>query len=381
MRNYTLNKKKVGLIGTVGVPARYGGFETLAHHLVLNWSSQFDTIVYCSSKAYPEKDRPTHWNGARLVYWPFKANGVQSIIYDILSIIHALLYVDVLLILGVSGCIFLPLVKIFSSKRIIVNIDGLEWRRAKWNTWIKHFLIFSERMAIRYADEIITDNEAIQEYVKDEYGIFAKMIAYGGNHAKPVIIENETLEQYPFLDKSYAFKVCRIEPENNIKLILEAFKEMSDFPLVIVGNWSHSLYGRGLVKEFGHIPHLHLLDPIYNQNILNQLRSNCTLYVHGHSAGGTNPSLVEAMNLGLPILAYDVIYNRKTTHEKALYFKTQEELFYTLQQLPSRRLRQIAQNMKELADEHYTWEIITDRYVSLAGESVLKPVPSFLLFK
>ena len=380
MRNYISNKKKVGIIGTVGIPARYGGFETLAHYLVLNWEKQFDTTVYCSSKTYPEENRPSQWNGAQLVYWPLKANGVQSIFYDILSIIHALFYVDVLLILGVSGCMFLPLVKAFSSKKIIVNIDGLEWRRAKWNTWIKYFLIFSERMAIRYADEIITDNEAIQEYVREKYGIDASMIAYGGDHAMPVAIKKETQEQYPFLkDGLYAFKVCRIEPENNVKLILEAFNKMPDFPLVIVGNWSHSVYGEDLREEFGHIPHLHLLDPIYDQNILNQLRSNCTLYVHGHSAGGTNPSLVEAMNLGLPILAYDVIYNRKTTHQKALYFKTGEELFYALQQLPEHRLKQIAQNMKELATEHYRWEIIASQYASLTGEAELKPVPSFTI--
>ena len=162
-------KTKVGIIGTVGVPAKYGGFETLAHQLVLNLGNRLDLTVYSSSKQYSKEERKSTWKGATIKYLPLKANGFQSIPYDICSMIHAMIYCDVLLILGVSGCIFLPFVKLFTNKKIVVNVDGLEWRRAKWSGWIKQFLIFSEWMAMQYADQIITDNEALQDYVLEEY--------------------------------------------------------------------------------------------------------------------------------------------------------------------------------------------------------------------
>ena len=129
------------------------------------------------------------------------------------------------------------------------------------------------------------------------------------------------LNQFPFLSENYAFKVCRIEPENNVHLILEAFYKYPLLNIVLVGNWNNSVYGKQLKLQFESFENIYLLEPIYDQNILNQLRSNCYLYIHGHSAGGTNPSLVEAMYLELPIIAYDINYNRETTSNKALYFK------------------------------------------------------------
>ena len=133
---------KLAIIGTVGVPAKYGGFETLVHYLVKNLNKRLDITVYCSEKSYSEEERVPTWNGAKLHYIPLKANGLQSIIYDLWSILHALRYADTLLILGVSGCMFLPIIKMFSKKRIIVTIDGLEWRRPKWNWFAKRFLMF-----------------------------------------------------------------------------------------------------------------------------------------------------------------------------------------------------------------------------------------------
>ncbi|MCF8248234.1 MAG: DUF1972 domain-containing protein [Saprospiraceae bacterium] len=281
------HRTKIGIIGTVGVPAKYGGFETLAHQLVLNLRDEFDLVVYNSSKSYTKEERVKTWEGAQIKYIPFKANGVQSIIYDIVSILHAMLYCDVMLILGVSGCIFLPFVKLFSRKKIVVNIDGLEWRRAKWAGIVKRFLKFSESVAVRFADEIVTDNAAIQNYVMDEYGQESRLIEYGADHVKKVPILEQFAEKYHFLRENYAFKVCRIEPENNIHLVLEAFSRFGELPLVIVGNWEHSKYGHELRHMYRQYPNLHLLDPIYEPTELNCLRSNCTLYVHGHSAGGT----------------------------------------------------------------------------------------------
>ena len=112
-----INMKKIAIIGTAGVPAKYGGFETLVHHLVPNMSKNYSVSVYCSSKYYKKQNRPVYWKGARLYYIPLNANGSSSIIYDILSMIHAIFYADVLLILGVSGGIFIPFIRLFTNKK------------------------------------------------------------------------------------------------------------------------------------------------------------------------------------------------------------------------------------------------------------------------
>jgi glycosyltransferase involved in cell wall biosynthesis len=368
------NKPTLGIIGTVGVPAKYGGFETLAEHLALNLSSEYQTTVYCSATNYAKHERVKTWKGIRLLYLPLSANGVQSIIYDIISMIHALFFMDVILVLGVSGCIFLPIIKLLAPrKQVVVNVDGLEWRRGKWKGLAKRFLRFSEGMAVRFADEVVTDNAAIQQYVREIYGVNSRLIEYGADHAEPFDIQAEYLGKYPFLNGQYAFKVCRIEPENNIHLVLEAFARHGKLPLVLVGNWDNSEYGTDLRKLYRQYSNLYLLDPIYQHDELNMLRSNCALYVHGHSAGGTNPSLVEAMYLGLPVLSFGVIYNRITTQERAIYFETVEDIILALRKLPSLDLGQVAHDMKWIADMRYTWSIITKKY-ALAFKGIEREV-------
>mgnify|MGYP001356965812 CR=1 FL=1 len=154
-----MKKIRVAVIGTTGLPARYGGFETLAHHLVNNLSKDFDMTVYCSSKYFgkPGK-RLENYNGAKLEYLPLNANGYQSIPYDILSILHAVRRNDVLLLLGVSGAVLLPFLKMFTKKPILVNIDGQEWKRPKWNWIARKVLGWSEKLAVAFADKVITDN-------------------------------------------------------------------------------------------------------------------------------------------------------------------------------------------------------------------------------
>lgn len=356
-------KIKLGIIGTVGAPAKYGGFETLAEQLALHLRSEYEPTVYCSAKNYGPKERPAVWKGIRLVYLPFSANGPMSVIYDIVSMVHALIFMDVMLVLGVSGCIFLPIVKLLAPKKqVVVNLDGLEWRRAKWQGFAKRFLKFSERVAVRYADELVTDNAAIQKYVQQMYGATSRLIEYGGNHVEPVEIAPDAVQRFPFLAQEYALKVCRIEPENNIHLVLEAFARFGKMPLVLIGNWEHSQYGHELRQLYLQYKNLYLLDPIYESKTLNMLRSNCALYVHGHSAGGTNPSLVEAMYLALPVLSFGAIYNRVTTQDRAIFFDSVEDIIATLKKLPNLDLGLVAHDLKWIADIRYNWSAISQKY-------------------
>jgi len=353
--------KRVAIIGTVGIPACYGGFETLAENLVRFCEKDVAYTVWCSSKAYPE--RLQQYNGAQLRYIPLKANGAQSPLFDLASMLGALRSCDTMLILGVSGCLFLPIIRVLFKKKIIVNIDGLEHRREKWGKLARKFLLASEKAAVRHADVVIADNKSIQDYVQLTYNQTAELIAYGGDGILCDVQPDQQqaiLQQYGLESNGYAMALCRIEPENNCHLILEAFSHSESLPLLFIGNWGSSEYGRALKRQYGSSPKIQLLDAIYDKDVLYTLRSHTRCYIHGHSAGGTNPSLVEAMHFGRCILAYDCSYNRNSTFDKALYFKTAEELYALLQQkLPT------GECLQGLAREHYTWEHIAHQYTQL----------------
>ena len=353
----------IALLGTVGVPASYGGFETLAENLVRYHHAQAvkDSLhVYCSGPAYA--DRPDDYLSARLHYLPLSANGAQSIPYDIWSLFSAVWRgSDRILLLGVSGAVALPIIRLLSRARIVTNIDGIEWRREKWRGAAKWFLRFSERLAVRYSHEVVADNAGIADYVRETYGRECHVIAYGGDHAVQVASK-------PYvgnLPERYAFALCRIEPENNVGLILEAFSRQTAVPLVFVGNWDNSAYGKGLRARFGGLAHLHLLDPIYDVGVLRYLRERAMLYVHGHSAGGTNPSLVEMMHFGLPVLAFDCVFNRYTTDDKAIYFASVEQLVARISGLDANKASQTGAEMVRIAREHYTWDAIGTAYFDL----------------
>ena len=350
--------KKIAIIGSVGIPAQYGGFETLVEYLTRSLEGQYEITVYCSSKSYPERIS-TH-NGAKLVYVPFKANGIQSIPYDICSISKAIRRHDTLLILGVAGCFSIPFFKLFYKRKFIVHVDGTEWKRDKWGKLAKWYLRKSEKLAAKKADVIIADNDVIRRYMDTTYGIHSAMIPYGADHVTRLPLSDTLSKKYPFLTHDYAFSVCRIEPENNIHILLDSFVNLSK-TLVIVGNWDYSSYGQNLYEQYSSMGNIHLLSPIYDQDCLNELRSNCTVYIHGHSAGGTNPSLVEAMMLELNILAYDVDYNRATTENQALYFRDALELRSLIDSASIKNSEQ----MKEIAERKYTWSVIAEMYRKL----------------
>ncbi len=365
-------KKKLAIIGTVGLPAQYGGFETLVEQLVPYLEKDFEVTVYCSSKFYSKKDQKQFYGKTKLKYIPFSANGIGSIPYDMISLIHAAFKSDIFLILGVSGCILLPFIKFFTKKKAFVNIDGIEWKRNKWNPLIKTFLRYSEIFAVESAEGVITDNKVISDYLKATYDYESYLIEYGGDQASHQDIDRKDIENYAFLKGKYAFSVCRIEPENNLHIILEAMAQQSKLPLAIVGNWDKSDYGRELKAKYADHSYIHILDPIYEKVLLNTLRSNCYVYLHGHSAGGTNPSLVEAMNLSLPILAFDVMYNRETTEDEALYFKTSDDLKVLIDGLNQSEIDRLASSMKTIAQRRYTWKVIADKYKTMMSPKKLK---------
>lgn len=355
----------VAIIGTVGVPANYGGFETLVEQLIRNNSSKdVQYTVYCSGKAYSQQK--SVYQGAKIEYVNLEANGIQSIPYDIISLIKSSRKSDVILILGVSGCAFLPIFRLFSKKKLIINIDGLEHRRDKWNKWIRKFLKYSEKQAVKYGDIIVTDNKGITDYVTEEYGKSSELIAYGGDHVLTKIndeLTEKVLKEYKLEKNEYSLGICRIEPENNVHLILEAF-EKAKRKIVFIGNWQKSEFGKNLASKYRNSEYVKITPAVYDLDVLNVLRSNCNIYVHGHSAGGTNPSLVEAMFFAKPIIAFDCIYNRESTENKANYFSSVDELESALS-ISKEDLSKNAKAMEEIADMRYRWKTIANQYENL----------------
>lgn len=356
---------RVAILGSVGVPARYGGFETLAEQLVRFHADtdRAETLrVYCSGPAYP--DQVAHFGKAELIYSRYRANGASSILYDAATLRHATAHgVDIVLLLGVSGAVALPILKRHGAK-VITHVDGQEWRRAKWSAPARAFLRGSERMAVRYSDAIIADSPSIADNLRHDYGIEGQVIAYGGDHATQAL----TSPPPEGLPEEYTLALCRIEPENNVHMILEA-SAATRTPLVFVGNWDNSAYGRDLRARFGSVDHMRLLDPIYAAGPLYALRQGARRYVHGHSAGGTNPALVEMMHFSAPIMAFDCVFNRDTTHGQARYFQNAQELAALL----SAPHEAPATTLQEIARAHYTWDKVGTAYFDLFNQIAARP--------
>ena len=356
---------KIAIIGTVGIPGCYGGFETLAENLAYyHFKENIDCelIVYCSRRAYI--DRPNTFLSTQLKYSIFNANGLSSIIYDFITCLHALIYkANIVLILGVSGGLFLPIFKFFFNAKIIINIDGIEWKRQKWKKTAQIFLRWSEYVAIKYSDFVIADNIGIENYIKDTYGINSKFISYGGDHAhQPSLSKNEN--SHIKLPDNYMLSLCRIEPENNVEMILKAFTE-TKMRIVFIGNWNASQYGINLKKKYSKYKNITLFEPIYEQYLLNIIRLNAAGYIHGHSAGGTNPSLVEMMFYNVPIFVFDCIYNRYTTENMAIYFNSSHELANLISSISAQNKLDVIKNMNRVAIRNYRWEIICKKYFNL----------------
>jgi glycosyltransferase involved in cell wall biosynthesis len=358
------NKLKVHIVGTAGIPASYGGFETLTENLCKELASQCDFTVYCSS--VKKSVRLKSYLGAKLVHIPLKANGWQSVPYDCLTLLIASFRADVILMLGYSGAFVMPFLKLF-GKKVICNIGGTDSTREKWGSVTQRIIRLFEYLTVKNSTRLVVDNQYIKEKYLSEFSKDPELIAYGGDH---VIANNNTnafLEQYPFLDDDYCLSLSRAQEDNNIHILLHAFRELSDVKLVVISNWFTSDYGKDLYESYSNFgDNIILLDAIYDQEILDVIRSNARLYIHTHSACGTAPSLVEAMYLNLPVFCFDCEANRYSTDGFSKYFSDAEELGVLIRKYYHPPfLETISKKLSRLAREKYTWRQVAKSYLQL----------------
>lgn len=353
----------IAIVGCQGLPARYGGFETLVEYLAEFKPDNVNVTVYCSSKIYTG-ERPPTYKGVNLEYVNLPANGLASCFFDMYTIAKSVRKFDKILILGSSGGLILPFFKFYKNK-FILNIGGIEWKRSKYNLFLQKFVRILMKISVHSCGSLIADNFGIKEYIKEEYNRDDSLIIeYGGDQAKNEPITQIGIEKYPFLNKKYAIAIARIQSDNNVEMLLDTFKE-AEIPLVYIGNWTFSDYAIKIKRKYSNYSNLILLDAIYSIDELNMLRSNCHLYLHAHSAGGTNPSLVEAMHLNVPIFCYGNIFNKYVTDYKTHYFLSDVELKQLVKNVNEEELSTIGANMKLIAQEKYTWEIIAKKYYDI----------------
>jgi glycosyltransferase involved in cell wall biosynthesis len=350
----------IHIVGIVGVPGSYGGFETLADHLL-----DSETIirngcnVYCEKKVVEKQGK--NYKGAKLVPLRWKANGWQSIFFDLSATLLASREGGKVLILGTSATFALPFFKLFFPKvHYIVNMAGLEWSREKWGLLARSFLKFNEMIAAKFSHKFITDNQGLKEYIKKNYNIDSILIPYGGDQFLDATTNSAVFEEFD-LPKEFDFAMARAQIDNNMEVILNAYAK-SGLELVYVSNWGSSEFGKSMLKKFGHIPNLNLIGPIYDINKIKALYKKARLYVHGHSAGGTNPVLVESMWAKLPILAFDVSFNKFTTQNEACYYSTSDELIELSTMISEKTRTNISENLFLIAKSIYKWEHILSLY-------------------
>lgn len=358
-----MNKKKeIHIVGTHGVPAKYGGFETLADFLCQYLNTDYEITVYCNSYKYPVKEK--EYFGAQLKYLKLEANGFKGIFYDLITYCNALLKADVILYLSPVGSGFMTPLKYLTGKKVIVNHGGLnEWEREKLSRIQKIWAKFNHRVAAKFADINIADNSIYQKSLKQIFNADSVVIRYGGDHVHKIAKDDPRFaEKYPFVKDRYAVSVSRAQLDNNIHVVLEAFETFTEYKIVLISNWNISNYGKDLKEKYKNHPNMILLDAIYDKDELDYIRGNGLVYIHSHSRCGTAPSLVEAMSLGNAIISYDVPTNRETTLGQAAFFSDSSSLVQVLNELTNEKLEINRKEMKEIASKEYTWKRISQQY-------------------
>jgi len=315
---------KIGISGTRGIPNNYGGFEQFAQYLSLGLLKRGHEVWVYNSNQHPYKEK--EWKGVLIIYcrdWEHKIGTWGQFFYDLNCINDARKRnFDILLHLGYTSDSIWHWR--WPKKTInIVNMDGLEWKRSKYSKATQRFLRWAESLAAKNAQILVADSPGIQEHLLTTYGKLAEYIPYG---AKVFTDFDPTiLAKYKLLPHQYFLLIARMEPENNIEMIIQGWLAANhSFPLFIIGNITNKS-GKYITANYNH-PNIKFSIPIYDHQELDNLRYYSTLYFHGHSVGGTNPSLLEAMACGCSIAAHNNIFNRAVLQNESFYFSTADEL-------------------------------------------------------
>jgi glycosyltransferase involved in cell wall biosynthesis len=351
---------KIAILGTRGVPNNYGGFEHIAGHLSRGLVQKGHEVTVYNSSKHPYRENQWHGVHIRHCFDPeFLIGTAGQFLYDLNCILDARKRnYDIILMLGyTSSSIWGSLYP--KDAIIITNMDGMEWKRSKYAKPVKKFLRFAERLAVQSSRFHIADSPVIKQYLDKKYNINSKYIAYGAG-LYPVADEN-LLNEYGLYKYQYFLLMARMEPENNIEMILDGYAlTNSKTKFVVIGNTS-SRFGKSLIEKYRNDTRIVFLGALFNEIKVQTLTTFCKLYFHGHSVGGTNPSLLDAMAAKAPIAVHNNVFNNAVVKGNALQFKSPTDVFNLINANHYSNETFIRYNYATIADD-YTWEKIVNQY-------------------
>jgi glycosyltransferase involved in cell wall biosynthesis len=358
---------RIALIGTRGVPARYGGFETAVEEVGSRLAARgHDVTVYCRSD-----DRSPEYLGMRRVVLPaLRLRTAETLSHTALAVAHQVRdRADAAVVFNAANAPFVPILHRLGVP-VAVHVDGLEWQRGKWGRLGRRYYLLAERAAVRWADLLVADAVGIQDYYRRRYGVEARYLAYGAPVLeRPALHRLAELGLHPH---GYHLVVARFEPENHVDLVLRGYLASSaQQPLVVVGS---AAYGGAHVAELHRLAatddRVRMVGAVWDQELLDALYAGASCYLHGHSVGGTNPSLLRALGAGAGVVAFDVDFNREVVGDAGLYFAEDDDVTTALKDVEADpdAARARAEAGRKAVAERYRWDDVALGYEALCHE-------------
>lgn len=360
---------RIAILGTRGIPANYGGFETFAEELSPRLVERgHDVTVYCRSH-HVSKDKKEYRGVHLKVLGTIRHKYFDTIIHTFFSALSAVpKRFDVVLVCNAANSPFIPILT-WSGTPVAINVDGLERKRKKWN-WIgRLYYRICEKASVLFASVVITDAHVIQDYYLSRYGAASTMIAYGAEIKRE--INPDAIAQFGLVPERYFLYLSRLEPENNAAMVIEAFKRVNtDFHLVIVGDAPYANEYKALLKKLASSDSRIVFTGFVFGDSRKSLQQNAYAYVHATEVGGTHPALIEAMGYGNCVIAYNTVENVEVIGQAGLIFTDLPDLTKQMSMILGDE--SIVEQFREKAQEHafqeYNWDNITDRYEHLFAE-------------
>jgi len=354
---------KIAILGTRGIPNNYGGFEQCAESLSIGLVKKGHEVTVYNPSFHPYQDDDYLGVKIKHIYSPqrYLGSAASNFIFDFFCLRDAIgSGFDIILELGLITAA--PAI-IFCRKKsniVVTNLDGLEWKRAKWNPIIQKVTRSLEKFGVYNSDFLVADNIAIQQYIQETYNITSEFIAYGTEYVSE--LKRPTIEKYLIKEGAYILTIARLEPENNLELMFDSYiMSNNNIPYYIIGNYN-TKYGEFLREKYKD-KGIYFLGAIFNKEELDTFRFFASYYLHGHSVGGTNPALIEAMAAKAFVLIHDNPFNKSVISSKAYSFKDNEQLRSLLENKEIQSNREmISQENIDIVNSKYRWNLIVDKY-------------------
>ncbi|EIC08101.1 protein of unknown function DUF1972 [Microbacterium laevaniformans OR221] len=359
---------RIAMIGTRGVPASYGGFETAVEEVGKRLVERgHDITVYTRGSEHRERE----YLGMRVVHLPaLRQKQLETLSHTGLSAMHAVSRKapDAAFVFNAANSPFVPLLRARGIP-VALHMDGLEWKRSKWGARGRAYYRWAEQFGVRSADALIADAPGIADYYADQFGVPTELIRYGAP-----IIESAPIDGITALGlrpDDYHLVVARFEPENHVLEIVEGYRASgAAAPLVVVGSAPYAAeYTQRIHTAAAGDPRIRLLGGVFDQDLLDALYFHARTYVHGHSVGGTNPSLLRAMGAGTAVIAWDVNFNRETLDDLGWFFEDASEVerHFTDLELDREQVPTLSAAVQARAKDNFRWDDVATAYENLAG--------------